>query len=172
MFVLCSRPPEKRARRSREETAKKCTKKRDARTKLLFCQSKSTAFLTFLLSSPSSSSSLKLPSVIRIVLGSWTLYFALNFTAVRMNGVVKTDETDSVASMPVSTTEKPGHESAVIQPQGIGPAIHLNGSSVPVSEDQPVQVSPFKDNFVNHSIFALDSFVISLVLLIVSQTFC
>ena len=172
MFVLCSRPPEKRARRSRAETAKKCTKKRDARTKLLFCQSKSTAFLTFSLSSPSSSSSLKLPSVTRIVLGSWTLYFALNFTAVRMNGVVKTDETDSVASMPVSTTEKPGHESAVIQPQGIGPAIHLNGSSVPVSEDQPVQVSPLKDNFVNHSIFALDSFVISLVPLIVSQTFC
>ncbi|XP_073241020.1 tyrosine-protein phosphatase non-receptor type 13-like isoform X1 [Porites lutea] len=61
--------------------------------------------------------------------------------AVRMNGVVKTDETDSVASMPVSTAEKPGHESAVIQPQGIGPAIHLNGSSVPVPEDQPVQVS-------------------------------
>ncbi|KAM7446421.1 Tyrosine-protein phosphatase non-receptor type 13 [Porites harrisoni] len=61
--------------------------------------------------------------------------------AVRMNGVVKTDETDSVASMPVSTADKPGHESAVIQPQGIGPAIHLNGSSVPVPEDQPVQVS-------------------------------
>lgn len=58
-----------------------------------------------------------------------------------MNGVVKTDETDSVASMPVSTADKPGHESAVIQPQGIGPAIHLNGSSVPVPEDQPVQVS-------------------------------
>ena len=87
-----------------------------------------------------------------------------------MNGVVKTDETDSVASMPVSTAEKPGHESAVIQPQGIGPAIHLNGSSVPVSEDQPVQVGSFKDNFVNHSIFALESFVISLVW-IVSQTF-
>lgn len=75
-----------------------------------------------------------------------------------MNGVVKTDETDSVASMPVSTAEKPGHESAVIQPQGIGPAIHLNGSSVPVPEDQPVQVGPFKYNSVNHSIFALESF--------------
>lgn len=87
-----------------------------------------------------------------------------------MNGVVKTDETDSVASMPVSTADKPGHESAVIQPQGIGPAIHLNGSSVPVPEDQPVQVGSFKDNFVNHSIFALESFVISLVW-IVSQTF-
>ena len=87
-----------------------------------------------------------------------------------MNGVVKTDETDSVASVPVSTADKPGHESAVIQPQGIGPAIHLNGSSVPVPEDQPVQVGSFKDNFVNHSIFALESFVISLVW-IVSQTF-
>ena len=91
------------------------------------------------------------------------LILLLNFTAVRMNGVVKTDETDSVASMPVSTAEKPGHESAVIQPQGIGPAIHLNGSSVPVPEDQPVQVGSFKDNSLNHLIFALESFVISLL---------
>lgn len=61
---------------------------------------------------------------------------------VRMNGVVKTDETDSIASdMPASTAEKPGHESSVIQPSGIGPAIHLNGSTCPVQEDQPVQVS-------------------------------
>ena len=41
-------------------TAKKCTKKRDARAKLLFCQSKPIAFLPFLLTSPSSL--LKLPS--------------------------------------------------------------------------------------------------------------
>ena len=35
-------------------TAKKCTKKRDARAKSLFCQSKPIAFLPFLLTSPSS----------------------------------------------------------------------------------------------------------------------
>ena len=34
-------------------TAKKCTKKRDARAKLLFCQSKPIAFLPFSLPSPS-----------------------------------------------------------------------------------------------------------------------
>ena len=47
------------ARRSRAETAKKCTKKRDARAKLLFYQSKPIAFLPFSLTSPSSL--LKLP---------------------------------------------------------------------------------------------------------------
>ena len=40
--VLCSRPHKtwnwEVSRRSRAETAKKCTKKRDARAKLLFCQ--------------------------------------------------------------------------------------------------------------------------------------
>ena len=41
-------------------TAKKCTKKRDARAKLLFCQSKPIAFLPFSLPSPSSL--LKLPN--------------------------------------------------------------------------------------------------------------
>ena len=35
-------------------TAKKCTKTRDARAKLLFCQSKPVAFLPFSLMSPSS----------------------------------------------------------------------------------------------------------------------
>ena len=40
-------------RRSRAVTAKKCTKKRDARAKLLFCQSKSIAFLPFSLPLPS-----------------------------------------------------------------------------------------------------------------------
>jgi len=35
-------------------TAKECTKKRDARAKLLFCQSKPIAFLPFSLTSPSS----------------------------------------------------------------------------------------------------------------------
>ena len=40
-------------------TAKKCTKKRDARAKLLFCQSKPIAFLPYFLTSPSSL--LKLP---------------------------------------------------------------------------------------------------------------
>ena len=34
-------------------TAKKCTKKHDARAELLFCQSKLIAFLPFLLTSPS-----------------------------------------------------------------------------------------------------------------------
>ena len=43
-------------------TAKKCTKKRDARAKLLFCQSKPIAFLPFSFSSPSSL--LKLPLVV------------------------------------------------------------------------------------------------------------
>ena len=40
-------------------TAKKCTKKRDARAKLLFCQSKPIGFIPFSLPSPSSL--LKLP---------------------------------------------------------------------------------------------------------------
>ena len=35
-------------------TAEKCTKRRDARAKLLFCQFKPIAFLPFLLPSPSS----------------------------------------------------------------------------------------------------------------------
>ena len=39
---------------SRATTAKKCTKKRDARAKLLFCQFKPIAFLLFSLPSPSS----------------------------------------------------------------------------------------------------------------------
>ena len=47
--------------RSRATTAKKCTKKSDARAKLLFCQSKPIAFLPFLL--PSLSSLLKLPNM-------------------------------------------------------------------------------------------------------------
>ena len=47
------------SRRSRALTAKKCTKKRDARAKLLFCQSKAIAFLPFSLTS--TSSLLKLP---------------------------------------------------------------------------------------------------------------
>ena len=42
-------------------TAKKCTKKRDARAKLLFCQSKPIGFIPFSLPSPSSL--LKLPNV-------------------------------------------------------------------------------------------------------------
>ena len=46
-------------------TAKKCTKKRDARAKLFFCQSKpiSIAFLPFMLPLLSSSSLLNLPIV-------------------------------------------------------------------------------------------------------------
>lgn len=59
---------------------------------------------------------------------------------VRMNGVVKTDESDSLAGdMPESAAGKPENESGVIQPPGIGPAIHLNGSACPV-QDQPLQV--------------------------------
>ena len=55
--------------------------------------------------------------------------------------MVKTDESDSLAGdMPESAASKLGQESAVIQPPGIGPAIHLNGSACPVQEDQPVQV--------------------------------
>ena len=62
---------------------------------------------------------------------------------VRMNGVVKTDESDSLAGdMPESAAGKPENESGVIQPPGIGPAIHLNGSACPV-QDQPLQVSLF-----------------------------
>ena len=68
-----------------------------------------------------------------------------------MNGVVKTDETDSVAGgTSASTAAKPGSESAVIQPPGIGPAIHLNGSSCPpVQGDQPVQVCQASNDFLN-----------------------
>ena len=47
----------------RATTAKKCTKKRDARAKLLFCQSKPKAFLPFSVPSPLSLL-LKLPTVI------------------------------------------------------------------------------------------------------------
>ena len=49
------------SRRSRATKAKKCTKKRDARAKLFFRQSKPILFLPFLLPSPSSL--LKLPNV-------------------------------------------------------------------------------------------------------------
>ena len=50
------------SRCSRATTAKKCTKKRDARTKLLFCQSKPIAFFPLSLLSPSSL--LKLPIIL------------------------------------------------------------------------------------------------------------
>ena len=43
-------------------TAKKCTKKRDARAELLICQSEPIAFLPFLLPLPSSL--LKLPNIV------------------------------------------------------------------------------------------------------------
>ena len=49
------------SRCSRAATAKKCTKKRDARAKLFFCQSKPSAFLP--LSLPSPSSLLKFPVI-------------------------------------------------------------------------------------------------------------
>ena len=48
--------------RSRESTVKKCTKKRDARAKLLFCVINLLLFLTSWLPSPSPSSLLKLPA--------------------------------------------------------------------------------------------------------------
>lgn len=57
-----------------------------------------------------------------------------------MNGVVKTDESDSVVGEITESTAAPesGQDSAeVIQPSGVGPAIHLNGST---GQDQPVQV--------------------------------
>ena len=77
-----------------------------------------------------------------------------------MNGVVKTDETDSaVGDMAASTAAKPGSESAVIQPPGIGPAIHLNGSACPpVQEDQPVQVCQISNDFLNQAIINMSSF--------------
>ena len=49
--------------RSRAVTAKKCTKKRDARAKLLFWLLNLLLFLTILLPSPSPSSDLKRPSL-------------------------------------------------------------------------------------------------------------
>lgn len=61
---------------------------------------------------------------------------------VRMNGVVKTDESDSVVGEITESTAAPesGQDSAeVIQPSGVGPAIHLNGST---GQDQPVSVHP------------------------------
>lgn len=61
---------------------------------------------------------------------------------VRMNGVVKTDESDSVVAEITESTAAPesGKDSAeVIQPSGVGPAIHLNGST---GQDQPVSVHP------------------------------
>ena len=61
---------------------------------------------------------------------------------MQMNGVVKSDPSDSTEMG--NGAERTGNkgslnESAVIQPPGIGPAIHLNGSAV---NDQPGQV-PF-----------------------------
>lgn len=74
---------------------------------------------------------------------SFFLNFIHPFAVVRMNGVVKTDESDSLAGdMPETATGKPNNESSVIQPPGIGPAIHLNGSACPV-QDQPLQVCHF-----------------------------
>ena len=68
-FFLCyfsdgeKRRPEIRLRfAGYAETAKKCTKKRDARANLLFCQSKPIAFLPFSLRSPLSLP--KLPDVV------------------------------------------------------------------------------------------------------------
>ena len=63
VVVLGSRPPQnvKFSRRSYAVTAKKCTKKRDARAELLFCRSKPITFLSFSLTSLSS---LLKPSVI------------------------------------------------------------------------------------------------------------
>ena len=85
---------------------------------------------------------------------------------VRMNGVVKTDESDSLAGdMPESAASKPGQETAVIQPPGIGPAIHLNGSACPVQEDQPVQVC-IDCNGHNNKIYLLASFIIHFCLLL------
>ena len=55
---MCSRPSQN-VKLDIAENAKKCTKKRDARAELLFCQSKPFAFLPFSLTSPSSL--LKLP---------------------------------------------------------------------------------------------------------------
>ena len=56
VVVLSSLPPQTYnyafSRRSRAVTAKNCTKKRDARTDLLFCQSKPISFLPFSLTSP------------------------------------------------------------------------------------------------------------------------
>ena len=59
--------------------------------------------------------------------------------AVKMNGVVKTDVSDSIGrgSPTMRAEDQDSLESGVIQPPGIGPAIHLNGSAV---NDQPVQV--------------------------------
>ena len=55
---MCSRPPQDVklgiSRPSGAVTGKKCTKKRDARAGLLFCQSKPIAVLPFSLTSPSS----------------------------------------------------------------------------------------------------------------------
>ena len=62
IWVRDARPPQNvklgLSRRGRAVTAKKCTKKRDARAKLLFCRSKPIAFLLFSLTSPLSLSSL------------------------------------------------------------------------------------------------------------------
>ena len=56
VVVFSSLPPQTYnyafSRRSRAVTAKNCTKKRDARTDLLFCQSKPISFLPFSLTSP------------------------------------------------------------------------------------------------------------------------
>ena len=62
-------------------TAKKCTKKRDARAKLLFCQFKPIAFLPFSLTSPSSL--LKLPRIYKCVWLWIQVFLYLQTTVVK-----------------------------------------------------------------------------------------
>ena len=61
-----------------------------------------------------------------------------------MNGVVKSDGVGSPTRNGIQAKRPtdPSMPSAVIQPPGIGPAIHLNGSAVQVQERDPnAQVS-------------------------------
>ena len=68
VYVLHKTCNEAFSRRSRARTVKKCTKKRDARAKLLFLRNKPIAFLTSPLPSPASLLKLpnKLPNVHRL----------------------------------------------------------------------------------------------------------
>ena len=79
-------------RRGRPTTAKKCAKRRDARAKLLFCQSKLIAVF-LLLSLPSSSSLLKLPYVVVSVSSTWCLSARIR-QSIRPDSVVSVGDND------------------------------------------------------------------------------
>ena len=91
VVVVCSRPRQNVklqqavSRCSPAKTAMRCTKKREARAKLLFSLSKPIAFLPFSLPSPSSSSLRKLPISQESFADVAEITFSLNPFTARVN---------------------------------------------------------------------------------------